>query len=200
MGVEGEPIDGARRASRRPGFRRAVFAPGHDAGVLELCDCARRLHRRARVRHVIRRLHRPAHLRAARHEAGDVPSAACPSSLKPHMSKGYAVASQPSQAVRNRRAGAGRQSVRVGRGHGALHDRSPAERRVRRRSASCSRRPPSRCMAPRSPCCRACIACCSASMSRTTTVAGSSDMAATRSGSTAICICFSTTTSACSFR
>ena len=84
MGVEDEPMPAARRASEGLGSDAHLRA-GHDAGVLELCDGARRLHRRARVRAVVRRLHRAAHLRAARHEALDVPPAAARAAEAVHV-------------------------------------------------------------------------------------------------------------------
>ena len=53
-----------------------IFAAGLDACVFELRDRARRLHRGARLRHVVRRLPGCAHLRAARHEALELSPAA----------------------------------------------------------------------------------------------------------------------------
>ena len=54
---------------------RADLSAGHRARVFQLRRIARRLHRRARVRHAVRAVHRGAHLQAAEDGALDVPAA-----------------------------------------------------------------------------------------------------------------------------
>ena len=56
-----------------------------------------------------------------------------PKDLEPLMSKGYKLASGKAQKFEYRHSVAGRRAGRLGRRHGALHDRAPAGRPLRGR-------------------------------------------------------------------
>ena len=74
-----DDVERAQAARRRAEAQHpgAHLSAGHRARLFELRRVARRLHRRARVRHAVRAVHRRAHLQAAAHGALDLPSAGC---------------------------------------------------------------------------------------------------------------------------
>ena len=82
IAIDQKQVRSARRRSLKRWVPKRIFDAGHDAGLFELRDRARRLHRRARLGRAVRRLYRAAHLRAAGHDALDLPPAAA-ASLKP---------------------------------------------------------------------------------------------------------------------
>ena len=106
---------------------RVVFELGHGAG---------RTHRRGRFGPVVRRVHRAAHLPAARHGAQHLPRAAAGAAGAAHVRR-LQLRSRRVQAARLR-VHPRRRPRRVDdfdrRGHGALHARAPAGRRTGRRA------------------------------------------------------------------
>ena len=171
------------------------IAPGTHAGLLQLCDGARRLHRPARVRRAHRPICRPAYLRAARHDAIQLPPAA---SGQPETSdvEGLQPWQRQADRIRIRRASSCRKPYRQRCGHGPLHDRAPAKwredpaaRDCPADAQHCQRADPG----PERNGARLLSA-------RTSTATGSSPTAATPMRSTATCTCSSTMERACTYR
>ena len=137
-GGQGTDFRGSERASCRSGDAEELGAGTHlqgrhDARLLELRDRPRRLHRRARLGPVVRRLSRPEHLRAARHGALLVPPAAAEAAAGRHGA-GLRECHRQAQGLRAHQPRA-RGLARGDRcRHGAVHDRAPAEWRLRRRA------------------------------------------------------------------
>ena len=103
-----------------------------DPGLFELGNLARRLYRRARVGHAVRRLSRAAHFRAAGHEQQSASASRCRTRLQAQC--GARLSARVGESRRRSRsscpAPAGSMSS-TGDRHGALHARAPAGRRRR---------------------------------------------------------------------
>ena len=140
-----------RDARRRPeGLGAGAHLQGrHDARLLQLRHRARRLHRRARPRGS---RSTTTSTRTSSAPLGMTQSSfrqPLPEALAAGMSQGYEVATGKPQGYELINLAPAGSLAATGSDMGTLHDRAPAERRVRRRADPVARRPRRRCTARR---------------------------------------------------
>ena len=120
----------AAGASAEGQHPRADLSAGHRARVFQLRRIARRLHRRACVRHAVRAVHRRTHLQAAEDGALDIPAARAGNAARPPVEQLRHRILGKACAVRVRIGRARRRTVGAGTRHGAIHDGALERRRA----------------------------------------------------------------------